>query len=256
MTYYGRLNSIESMCNKTVVSESYLPTKNDWDTDSNNWAGTVKYSSSHKTVNSIYTISTTVLAKKDTYGNTPQLTKTVYRKYSAKFKNGKNYYQYFKEKTSYTLEGYLTTLDTTQITASVALDKNVIYCKGAQPNGTSADKIIPAPVSVSIGLEDVDTEKVNGKVQVKSLTRGADGHVVRNRLKANITTLSLSWSYLDNAEAKKLLEKVTEGQYVRVNYYDPVTGENVSKVMYNASRSLEAAVLGRFKTVSLDLVEA
>lgn len=257
MAYYGRLNSIESMCGKTVISDSYLPSKTDWDNNTTNWAGYVKYNSSHKNTSSIYTISTTVLAKKDSYGNTPQLTKTVYRKFSAKQTiAGKKNQQYFKERTVYTLEGYLTTLDTSEITPTVAIDKNVLYCKGAEKSNTSSDSIMPAPTSVTIILEDVDTEKVSGKWQVSSLTRGVDGHIVRNRVKANITTLSLSWSYLDKAETKKLISKITESQYVRVNYLDPSTGEDVYKVMYNANRSLEAGAFGKNKTVTLDLVEA
>lgn len=244
MDYIGRLNSIEFAVT-TVVSDTWLPNETEW-------KGSVAYSTAHKTAGKEYDYKTTTIASGDTYGNTPKLIKKVTRVYSAKFtKSGKNY-QNYREHVVYTMSGFLSCLDASEIGGSFDPDKNTLFCKGFKAD---AEHTIREPNTFNYIFNDVDTKTVNKQVQISNMERNTKGHIKRNRVATNIADISVSWVHLTEEETSKLLTWVSNSEYLRIGFYNPVTGENVTRAMANNQRGLDVTYRGRFTNVNLSFTE-
>ena len=254
MAYNGKLNYIEKYISWNVKTW-YSPT------NTKNWRGTVTYNTKNKTGNYIL-YKTTKRVDGNTKKGSTKVTLTENRQYSAKYKSGgtkkkPKYSQRYRSQFQLKVEAFLSTLDAAKIKdAGVTYDpyKYVLRCKGYTGiNATLGE--IPPPSTVKIAYEDVDVETVDKQLQVSSLSRNTSGYVTRNRKRANIATLSLTWSRLTASEVKKIIDVVSASELVRVGYFDPLQNANIAKTMFTSTRSVDYSYGDRFKDLTIDLIE-
>lgn len=100
-----------------------------------------------------------------------------------------------------------------------------------------------------VGFADADSEASN---------RNARGYLNRDRLRAGLRKLEVTYSFLDQAKASKVLTAV-EPPFVQVRYLDPQHGV-ITRTMYVGDRSLpmygkDAKGNFRWENLSFSLVE-
>lgn len=107
-------------------------------------------------------------------------------------------------------------------------------------NGTE----LPAPTTYSVQYSDIDSSDTG---------RAENGVMLRNRIRAGVVKISVSWSKLTQTETDLVLDAV-RGVSCSVEYY----GGSTAKEMYAGDRSLQLVCLGkdgaRFD-VSYNLIE-
>lgn len=107
--------------------------------------------------------------------------------------------------------------------------------------------VILSPSSMTWGEADISKS---------SAGRTTDGTMHKERLTSKVT-LSLSWSGLSDAQAKRILQAFYP-EYVTVKYTDPRMGL-VTRVFYTGDRKAQVYTwqVGKkiFKSVSFDIIE-
>ena len=107
-------------------------------------------------------------------------------------------------------------------------------------NGTE----LPAPTAYSVQYSDIDSADTG---------RAENGKMTRNRIRAGVVKISVSWSKLTQAETDIVLDAV-RSENVSVEYY----GGSEAKEMYAGDRTLQLVCLdsgGARFDVSYNLIE-
>ena len=74
----------------------------------------------------------------------------------------------------------------------------------------------------------------------------------RDRVRSNIVKLQVSWKYLTEEEAKKILNNV-DGVFFEVSYFDPAKKSQQTKTMYVGDRSINVYSYRNGKSEYTDL---
>ena len=88
--------------------------------------------------------------------------------------------------------------------------------------------LVKAPSSLQISYQDIDTD---------GTFRSLSGYMCRDRVRASIVKLQLSWKYLTKDEASEILTAVS-GVFFPVSYYDPQSGKYNTITAYVGDRSI------------------
>lgn len=254
---YSRLNYIENLISNKVVAAGSAETS---------WKHYAAYSKKHPTGS--WTKYKTETMASTGAGATHTLT-TVSRdwfwiwKAKSETIGGKKKQQYYKIKSGNTvLNGFLTLIPDTYFSNIAEKYSRVLLCKDANAPAAviaNAPNVVPQPTTFNVSFEDFDSIK-SGSGKDVTYTTGinrseSSGYLTRNRIRANLRTLTIEWSFATAEDAQKILSKVNESQWVLVNFLDPLTNTNMSKTFCLTSKSVEGFYRNNYRNISITYEE-
>jgi len=252
---YSKLNWFESRISKMVLQAGYSETT---------WAHYTNYAKSHST--SWYKYKTNIITNDNANANDHSKTtieQIVYACYKNKSETigGRAKQQYYKYKYSdKVLNGFMTSMASTYFNNIADKYSRTYICKDGVVSDemaqyTPSTQVVPQPNSCSIEYQDFDTIKSDGQYTTGINRSDSTGYLVRDRKRANLRILTLGWSNVSADEAKRILEGITRTEWMKVNFLDPLTNSNMSKMFAVTSKSLEATYYGRYKDLKIVLEE-
>lgn len=254
---YSKLNYIENQIGNHVIASGSTETA---------WRHYGSYSKKHPTgkwtVYETKTLASSGEAAVHTLTTIKQSNSWLWKNKSETI-GGRAKQQYFKIKTGDTvLNGFLSLIPDSYFSNIADKYSRVYVCEGANASATlkqNAAATIPQPDKFNVVYNDFDSIKSgSGKdvIYTTGINRNeATGYLTRNRKRANIRTLEISWSMLTDVEAKKILEKVDAGQWMLVNFLDPLTNQNISKSFCLTGKSIEASYRNTYRNLSVTYEE-
>lgn len=254
---YSKLNYIENQIGNHVVAAGSTETS---------WKHYGAYSKKHPTGSwTAYQTLTLASSGAAAVHTLTTITRTYYWIWKNKSETigGKKKQQYYKVKIGDTvLNGFLSLIPDGYFPNLATKYSRVYVCEGANAPGDLkryAAATIPQPDKFSVSYADFDSIK-SGSGKDVTYTTGinrneASGYLTRNRKRANIRTLEIGWSMLNDDEAKKILEKVDAGQWMLVNFLDPLTNQNISKSFCLTGKSIEASYRNTYRNLTVTYEE-
>ena len=103
--------------------------------------------------------------------------------------------------------------------------------------------LVKTPSSLQISYQDIDTD---------GTFRSLSGYMCRDRVRSNIVKLQVSWKYLTEEEAKKILNNI-DGVFFEVSYFDPSKKSQQTKTMYVGDRTINVYSYRNGKSEYTDL---
>lgn len=252
---YSRLNWFESRISKMVLKAGSTEP---------NWAHYTAYKKSHST--SWVKYKTEVITNDNANANDHSKTTietVVYVCYKNKSETigGKAKQQYYKYKYSDTvLNGFMESMDSKYFASIADKYSRVHVCTDAvltdeMRENVPADRVIPQPNSFNVEYTDFDTIKKDGQYTTGINRSESTGYLARDRKRANLRVINMVWSHLSAEEAQRILANITRTEWIKVNFLDPLTNDNITKMFAITNKSIVGSYRNRYKDLSITLEE-
>lgn len=254
---YSRLNYIENQVSGVVIAQGTTETS---------WKHYGTYAKGHP-VSSWTKYKTNQLVA--TGSSATHTLTTITQDYLWLWKNkketisGKKNQQYYKIKTAEKkMNGFLSLIPDSYFGSLTDKYSRVYVCKDANAPAVikaNAAAEIPQPDIFNIDYSDFDSIK-SGSGNDITYTTGINrsestGYLTRRRIRTNLRTLSIGWSYLTDAQAKQVLEKINASQWMLVNFLDPLTNTDMSKTFCLTGCQIEGSYRNSYRNLSITYEE-
>lgn len=252
---YSRLNWFETRISKMVLRAGSTEP---------NWSHYTSYSKSHST--SWYKYKTEVITNDNANANDHSKTTietVIYACYKNKSETigGKAKQQYYKYKYSDTvLNGFMESMDSKYFANIADKYSRVFVCNDAVLNtemraNVPSERVVPQPNAFNVEYVDFDSIKSDGQYVTGINRSDSTGYLVRDRKRPNLRIITMSWSSLSADEAKRLLTGITRTEWIKVNFLDPLTNENITKMFAITGKSIVGGYRNRYNDLSITLEE-
>lgn len=178
---------------------------------------------------------------------------------------GKKAQQYYKLKTSDTvLTGFMSSVDSKYFANLSDKYSRVYLCRGAVcedelRDNINVENIIPQPNTFNVDYVDFDVVK-SGSGSNVMYTNGVNrsetsGYLVRDRKRANLRNLTISWSMVREEDAKRILYGLTRTEWIKVNFLDPLSCDNITRMFAITGKSIEGANNDTYRNLVITMEE-